>query len=734
MTHAVLFATARIRPGATASAAEAATPGPAALLPFGDGTVIGRLRTQLIQYGVAELTVLARPRDAVALRTEGYAVVECVDVDDELRAVARLANQSRDRLVLAAGDLVAADTVVRAVIGTGRHRNTALVSGSVDGSPLHPAVHSQRGRLVGVQPSGGEPAKADLRGLLVADWRAVSEAAEGLLGSVSGSSRRGAATGGGAAAGADRTDVAPPAGDDALAAVLGAMVTGTTPVAGQRVPGLPYRRVSDRLVARELLEDLDSVDEEAVRLRLAVKPRDDLFATYAVSTYSPRIVRWAAARGLTPTAITWVSVAVAVAAAVGFAQGDRPYLILGALGMYASFVLDCVDGQLARYQHLYTRFGGWLDAIADRGKEYVVYAGLAVGAARTGVGDVWPLAIAAMVLLTTRHMTDTWYGALQDEAVARRPAGAGNQRGSLSLRLGAALGAASDRVHSNRASVMYWVKRTVPLPIGERWMLIAVATALFDAQVALIALLVWGGVAAAYTLFGRVLRTRHLRIPVMATVPLQLHRDDGPLARVLGGVGRGVVRPLPVSLLPASVVLLAVLVGALTPSVRTAAFLAAAVAAAGLAGLAAQHPHLGSLDWLVPAALRVSEYAVLLLIGYHGGVPAPLLFALCGVLALYHYDLTARLEKRSSPLAGRGLALGWDGRIAVLSLAALIGVVPVAAAVLLGYLSAVLLGGAVVGCFGRRPHGRFTAPQQRNGEFAIASAATAGRRTHAGES
>ena len=58
--------------------------------------------------------------------------------------------------------------------------------------------------------------------------------------------------------------------------------------------------------------------------------------------------------------------------------------------------------------------------MADRAKEYLVYAGLAAGAERVGLTYAWALAIAAIVLQTVRHMTDTWYGALHDEA-ARRP-------------------------------------------------------------------------------------------------------------------------------------------------------------------------------------------------------------------------------------------------------------------------------------------------------------------------
>src|SRR5690606_5193667 len=110
-----------------------------------------------------------------------------------------------------------------------------------------------------------------------------------------------------------------------------------------------------------------------------------------------------------PTAVTWGSVGLALVAAAGFAQGGRALAIAGAVLLYLSFVLDCVDGQLARYTLRFSPFGGWLDTLADRGKEYAVYAGLAIGAPAAGAGDVWPLALAAITTQTVRHMTDCWY-------------------------------------------------------------------------------------------------------------------------------------------------------------------------------------------------------------------------------------------------------------------------------------------------------------------------------------
>ena len=133
-----------------------------------------------------------------------------------------------------------------------------------------------------------------------------------------------------------------------------------------------------------------------------------------------------------------------------------------------------------------------------------------------------------MTLQTVRHMTDTWYGVLHDEA-ARRPRPATGRPA-----VGSATGsnAASTRVQADTGSVSYWLKRTVVFPIGERWALIALTVALFDPLVSLVAVLVWGVLAFAYTGALRTLRARWMRVPVLDTVDATLHRDDGPLARL----------------------------------------------------------------------------------------------------------------------------------------------------------------------------------------------------------
>jgi Family of unknown function (DUF5941) len=62
-------------------------------------------------------------------------------------------------------------------------------------------------------------------------------------------------------------------------------------------------------------------------------------------------------------------------------------------------------------------------------------------------------------------------------------------------------------MRSDDVRVFHWFKKIIVLPIGERFALIALTAALFNARVTFIALLSWGAVAAFYTIAGRVLRS-----------------------------------------------------------------------------------------------------------------------------------------------------------------------------------------------------------------------------------
>jgi phosphatidylglycerophosphate synthase len=577
---------------------------------------------------------------AAALRRAGASEVVRLTVGSEMTTLA-----ADEPVLLCADDLVAHPSLLWTLATEPAGRSTALVVADPAGD-----LRDDRGRVV---PAGDGPGTARFAGAIAiapADRPVLTKAAEQAR-----------------------------SADDLLPALL---ANGLVPVATP-VRLLHAERVHTGTELAQARARVAAVDEDKARLRLAVKEKDDFFTTYAVSSWSPLVTKTAARLRLTPTAVTGLSVLFAVAAALCFWQASRPAMIVGGLLLYLGFVLDCVDGQLARYTRSFSTFGGWLDTMADRAKEYAVYAGLAAGAERVGLPYAWPLAITAILLQTVRHMTDTWYGALHDEATARpRPQAAAG--------VGARLSAASTRVQGDTGSVAYWLKRIVVFPIGERWALIALLAILTNGRVALIAVVGWGVLAFGYTLALRSLRALSMRVGVLGTVDTMRHRDDGLLTRrVLSRAGR----PAPLAFaglgaVTALALVVALLAGWLSRSDRWALAVAAIVVLG--AGCAARDRHDGPLDWLVPAALRAGEYLLVVAVGLFGRTPPPVVFLLLFLLALRHYDLTARMEKGAPAATGGGARLGWDGRVLVLAVAGLAGVAT---------LGEALLGAAVAGSF-----------------------------------
>ncbi|MFE7773617.1 DUF5941 domain-containing protein [Streptomyces sp. NPDC057445] len=387
----------------------------------------------------------------------------------------------------------------------------------------------------------------------------------------------------------------------------------------------------DAQARNEARQAVAAVDEEAVRLRSAVKARDGFFTTFFISPYSRYIARWCARRGLTPNQVTTASLITALIAAGAAATGTRGGFVAAGVLLLFSFVLDCTDGQLARYSLQYSTMGAWLDATFDRAKEYAYYAGLALGAARGG-DDVWALALGAMVLQTCRHVVDFSFNEANHDATANTSPTA----------------ALSDKLDSVGWTV--WLRRMIVLPIGERWAMIAVLTAVSTPRVVFYALLVGCAFAATYTTAGRVLRslTRKARRTDRAARALADLADSGPLAEGFAGAFAKAARRLP-GFAPLTV---AVTGGAAV--VCAAAFsdhgswwpVAAAALYAATSGFAVARPLKGALDWLVPPVFRACEYGVILLLAarseVNGALPAA--FGLVAAVAYHHYDTVYRIR------------------------------------------------------------------------------------------
>ncbi|RPF37846.1 DUF5941 domain-containing protein [Streptomyces sp. TLI_185] len=394
------------------------------------------------------------------------------------------------------------------------------------------------------------------------------------------------------------------------------------PELGSLVAAVP----ADPQSRNEARQAVANVDDEAVRLKSAVKSRDGFFTTFFISPYSRYIARWCARRGLTPNQVTTASLLTALIAAGCAATGTRLGFVAAGVLLIASFVLDCTDGQLARYSLQYSTLGAWLDATFDRAKEYAYYAGLALGAARGG-DDVWALALGAMILQTCRHVVDFSFNEANHDATANTSPTA----------------ALSDKLDSVGWTV--WVRRMIVLPIGERWAMIAVLTAVTTPRITFYVLLIGCAFAATYTTAGRVLRslTRKAQRTDRAAQALADLADSGPLAELLGRAARGESRHSMAYLAfvgAALVTLSALLWGAGWQTVLCG------VGYVLMSAVTVLRPLKGPLDWLVPPLFRAAEYGTVLVLAakadVNGALPAA--FGLVAAVAYHHYDTVYRIR------------------------------------------------------------------------------------------
>ncbi len=531
----------------------------------------------------------------------------------------------------------------------------------------------------------------------------------------------------GAPAGHGRPDPCPSPGHrsgftDSTALLLVGLVRGGADVEAVAADPLICVRVQTAQQAREAAAELNAVAEDRVRLDAAARRGDGLFTTCFVSPYSRYLARWAAHRRLRPNAVTGMAIALGLLAAVWFSAGSRAGMILGAALLFAAFLFGCVDGQLARYVRGETAFGAWLDAVGGRLAEFAVYAGLAAGAGAVVPHSPsgWELAVAAMILQSLRDMSGfsvrpaLSQAAMLADGPLRLPldepadyavaAPASSGVGSATASRGRRSRWPRAQLRSLRSlgrTGLRWVTllltmlaRSVEFQRGERVAVIGAAAIVAGPRMTFVILLGWGVVAACVCLIGWVARSFK---PMAAAPPsdgvLLSYRDDGIIAQSLGGFVDGQLPPL----LPAVVgVTVTVILSAVGVAHLRGLMVLAPVVAMALAGLGSGHPHDGRLDWLVPPLLQIGEYVFLAALALAWHVPIPLLFALVGIIALHHYDIVYRVGRgpvgrAATPVSAppRWIAkagLGWEGRMLVAAIGAMLGIEVFAFAALAVYL------------------------------------------------
>ncbi|MFI7346319.1 CDP-alcohol phosphatidyltransferase family protein [Streptomyces sp. NPDC049936] len=140
--------------------------------------------------------------------------------------------------------------------------------------------------------------------------------------------------------------------------------------------------------------------------RRTEKKRDAWWTVLLVDPVATPLVRWTAKwTRVTPNQITWAALVLGIGAAACFAQGEWLWLAIGAAVYHVSFILDCMDGKLARLTGNGSEFGAWLDYVFDRIRVLICAIALMSGQyERTGeVAYVW-LALVVVFLDALRYI------------------------------------------------------------------------------------------------------------------------------------------------------------------------------------------------------------------------------------------------------------------------------------------------------------------------------------------
>ena len=251
----------------------------------------------------------------------------------------------------------------------------------------------------------------------------------------------------------------------AIDLVLVALVRAALVVAPAEVAGAPFIRSSDSAEREAVKREIAALNDARLRLKLANRANDGFFSVFFLRKFS-KLFTWAAVRlKMTPNQVTLISFAVGLYSAYQFSQGTFWSIFAGAVLLQLSIIIDCVDGELARYTRQFSQLGAWLDAITDRIKEYLVFFALAYGAAQDG-RDLWIPAMGMMLFQTFRHISDYNFARINKIRSSHLE--------PLDFEIKSDGYINTEREKKSRFE--YWSKKAVQFPIGERWLVISASS------------------------------------------------------------------------------------------------------------------------------------------------------------------------------------------------------------------------------------------------------------------
>jgi len=267
----------------------------------------------------------------------------------------------------------------------------------------------------------------------------------------------------------------------------------------------PYARSADNLVRESVASELENLNLGQLRLKMANRANDGFYSVFFLRKFS-KLLTWLAVRvKATPNQVTLISFAIGLYSAFCFTKGSFSQTLLGAVLLQISIIVDCVDGELARYTRKFSKLGAWLDAVTDRVKEYMVFLGLAIGAGKSGE-DLWVPALVMMLIQTFRHLSDYNFARsvkLRAESQFLAP-----------IDYAADFDGIVPTEREPKGRLRYWLGKIIQFPIGERWLVISASAVIGGASFTFTVMPILAAISALVVYRGRIVRTLKMeRVP-----------------------------------------------------------------------------------------------------------------------------------------------------------------------------------------------------------------------------
>ena len=285
---------------------------------------------------------------------------------------------------------------------------------------------------------------------------------------------------------------------NAIDLVLVALTRARVQVDAAELWAAPYARSADNLVKEKVKNEIASLNLGKLRLKMANRANDGFYSVFFLRKFS-KLLTWLAVRvNATPNQVTLISFAIGLYSAFCFTKGTFSQTLLGAVLLQLSIIVDCVDGELARYTRKFSKLGAWLDAVTDRVKEYMVFLGLAIGAEKSGQ-DLWIPALLMMLIQTFRHLSDYNFA----RSIKQRA----EEQFLAPIDFSADFDGIIPSEREPKGRLRYWLGKIIQFPIGERWLVISASAVIGGASFTFTVMPILAFISALVVFRGRTIRT-----------------------------------------------------------------------------------------------------------------------------------------------------------------------------------------------------------------------------------